>query len=114
VVESQVNTTSGVKVTIPCTNGAKMLTLQADDETYADINSSTDEVWLVGAFCNCVTKIGHLNNRGYLSRRHYDESTSRWRFIDAGVGCSNTDGFSFAVPAIKKGNYNWTAYYWNG
>lgn len=115
VIDEDINGgTSIISTKIPCTSGAKMLTLQADDDTYAKIVASPGAYWTIGCFGNCVTKVGGYDNRGYLARMiPYPNDSTKWYAADAGTTFDNTDGFSFNHVAMKAGRYNWTAYYWN-
>ena len=107
-------------VTIPCTNGAKLLVVKADDATYADIMATDGSVqWMLGYACQRISTIHNdltvPQFRGWITFPVFvsDQNQVAVDSATTSVRANDTDGFKFNTFAVKAGKYNWTAYYWN-
>ena len=104
---------------IPCSDGAKTVLIRADDATYSDITSKASQnsecYWFVGAMGNSIKTVGKLDNRGLMYRMEEVTvgSTKYWQPIATDCKCGNGNQYSITTFGVKKGFYNWTAYYWN-
>ncbi len=102
------------KTWVPCSNGAKLLVLQADASTLEIIKATAGVYYTVGILGHCITGIGVYNNRGYCSRMQpLQTNPAKWYPSDSGCYCYNDKGFNFGTSDLHNGKYNWTAYYWN-
>ena len=106
---------SSYKLKIPCTSGAKAITIRADDATYTLIKDGTSaddgNYWFIGAMGNAIAKVGSKSTyRSYVCQMN--TLNSKWQPTEAGTTFDNTD-CTFVTFGVKAGNYNWSAYYWN-
>ena len=113
------NGESFLQFRIPCSNGAKMATFCADDETFENIKSSSGVHYTGSIFGNCFepgVRNGSGFIRSYMTNMQnlvYEGVDYGWVINDASTSVENTDGFKANVYALKAGTYHWTAYYWN-
>lgn len=130
VTQDQAGTGSVYFFNIPCSSGAKLFFIQADDTevidtennrtTYAVILNTTQSIsgpyWLIGALGSYGEQVGYKKNRGlisYMGNASYSDGSMRWTPREAGMPCDNTKGIQIATYGLKAGKYNWAAYYWN-
>ncbi len=106
---------SSYKLQIPCTSGAKVITIRADDETFDIIKNQTSaddgNYWFIGACGNAAHLVGSKSTfRSYACQMN--TLNSKWQPTEAGTTFDN-EACTFVTFGVKAGNYNWSAYYWN-
>lgn len=102
-----------IAVDVPCSDGAKICVFMPDDKTLSDILATDDGTkWLVGFIGQVIVQIPFGANK---LMRYWSYAMSMNDNIPSHsqAMAENTDGFRFGCNCLKKGTYNWTAYYWN-
>lgn len=119
--DADVNTS----VTIPCTNGAKLLVVVASkedadengDTTYDKILASSGTQYFVGAVGQSLIQLPSgatqmAKNWSYMSTMQ--ELSGVWKPNNTSTMMVDTDGGTMmGIPTMKAGKYSWKAYYWN-
>ena len=117
---------TSITVHIPCPSGAKVVAFNADDATMAAIKDSSGTKYIATFMANFFApKMGqHANTSktqsygsGMKLEEYYKDNpnyNNGWLVASCSSGAvSNEDGCTFVCQALKRGKYEWTAYYWD-
>ena len=103
---------SSTTIELPC-KGLKILVFVSDAATREAILATTSGQWLIGFVGQTVAELPYSSKTyikcgGYLSKMNDGKPENKTALI-----VDTDNGIKFSCNAIKAGNYNWTAYYWN-
>lgn len=106
---------SKYELPIPCTSGAKVITIRADDATFDIIKNQTSAgdgaYWFIGACGNAAHLVGSKSTyRSFVCQMNM--LLDKWQPTESGTTFDNV-ACTFVTFGVKAGNYNWSAYYWN-
>ena len=111
--------TTAFMYNISCSNGAKMFTFCADDNTLEAVRANEGIKYMTSVLGNCFEPGVRNDNKQIrsLAERNTDMTSYGasygWRITDSATTVDNTNGISFNCHALKAGTYHWKAYYWN-
>ena len=93
-------------ITIPCTDGAKAVCLEADAATIGAVEGQAKTRYVTSVLANFCGKIaGATNAAMYI--------WNLTKYADSGVLADNANGFYISSNmSFYPGAYRWTAYYW--
>ena len=93
-------------LTIPCTDGAKAVCLEADAATISAVEGQATTRYVTSVLANFCGKIAGATN----AAMHIWNLT---KYANSGVPADNANGFYISSNmSFYPGAYRWTAYYW--